>query len=316
MVRPLDAGGHGLDALWNDDFHHSAVVALTGHREAYYSDHHGTPQELISAVKHGFLFQGQRDAWQKKARGSRTDGVSPAAFVLFLENHDQVANSGDGSRVYARSDPGVYRALTALMLLAPGTPMLFQGQEFASSKPFLYFADHKPELAAAVAKGRAAFVAQFPSLATPDAQARLHLPHAIETFERCKLSWSELDEHVEALRLHQDLIALRRSTKAFRAQQRGAVDGAVLGPAVFVLRFACEPVVEERLLVVNLEVDLTVTSLADPLVAPPDGLAWATEWSSAHADYGGTGAPEVSTADGWHIPGRSATVLKPVGNIR
>src|SRR4030095_12838531 len=130
MVAPIARGGHGLDALWNDDFHHSAVVALTGRREAYYSDYRGSPQELVLAAKYGFLFQGQRYAWQGKARGSRTDGIEPAAFVCFIENHDQVANSGDGTRLRLQSSAGRYRAMTALLLLMPGTPMLFQGQEF------------------------------------------------------------------------------------------------------------------------------------------------------------------------------------------
>src|SRR5206468_2672252 len=103
--------------------------------EAYYSDHRGTPQELISAAKHGYLFQGQRYAWQKQGRGTRTDGVPLSAFINFIENHDQLANSGDGSRIHARTSPGRYRAMTALMLLMPGTPMLFQGQEFGASSP-------------------------------------------------------------------------------------------------------------------------------------------------------------------------------------
>jgi len=99
LVRPIDQSGYGLDAVWNDDFHHSAIAAITGKREAYYSDHHGTPQELISAARHGYLFQGQRYAWQRQPRGTRTDWIAGAAFVTYLENHDQIANSGDGSRV-------------------------------------------------------------------------------------------------------------------------------------------------------------------------------------------------------------------------
>ena len=138
LVQSLDAGGYGLDALWNDDFHHSAIVAMTGKREAYYSDHRGTPQELISAAKRGYLFQGQRYAWQKQPRGTRTDGLPARAFVNYLENHDQIANAGDGSRVRFQTSPGRYRAMTALTLLMPGTPMLFQGQEFGSTAPFVF----------------------------------------------------------------------------------------------------------------------------------------------------------------------------------
>ena len=96
LVRPSAEGGHGLDMLWNDDYHHSAHTALTGHNEAYYSDYLGRPQEFVSAAKWGYLFQGQRYRWQKKRRGTPTFGLQPAAFVNFLENHDQVANSATG----------------------------------------------------------------------------------------------------------------------------------------------------------------------------------------------------------------------------
>jgi maltooligosyltrehalose trehalohydrolase len=311
MVRPASAGGYGLDALWNDDFHHSAIVALTGRREAYYSDHHGTPQELVSAAKHGFLFQGQRYSWQKQGRGTRTDSVEPAAFVTFLENHDQLANSGDGSRVHQRSAPGAFRAMTALFLLMPGTPMLFQGQEFGATAPFLYFADHHPELAAAVAKGRGEFVTQFPSLASSEVQARLAVPHARDTFDRCTLQWEEFDRHVAVRRLHEDLLALRRGAVAFRQQRAGAVDGAVLGPGTFVLRYETQISRDERLLIVNLAADVTAAAFPEPLLAPPDGCDWVNDWSSEDPVYGGVGTPQVCTDSGWHIPGLSATVLKP-----
>jgi maltooligosyltrehalose trehalohydrolase len=312
MVRPVAEGGYGLDALWNDDFHHSAVVALTGRREAYYTDHLGTPQELVSAAKHGYLFQGQRYAWQKKNRGTSTRGIAPAAFVNFLENHDQLANSGDGSRTHARAAPGRYRAMTTLCLLMPGTPMLFQGQEFGSTAPFLYFADHSPELAAAVQKGRAEFVSQFTSLASPEIQSLLPVPHDVATFERCKLNWDERHRRMSHWRLHRDLLTIRREDVAFRQQHRSAVDGAVLGPAAFVLRYFSRREADERLLVVNLGTDLTATSIPEPLVAPPPGFdSWSIRWSSEHPDYGGLGTPEVVNDTGWRIPGHCAVVLQP-----
>ena len=206
VVRPSEQGGYGVDAVWNDDFHHSAMVAATGRNEGYYTDHHGAPQELLSAVKWGYLYQGQRYKWQKKRRGSSSLGLAPSTFVTFLQNHDQVANSASGERLHKLTSPGRFRALTALLLLAPGTPMLLQGQEFAASTPFLFFAHHKPELAGAVRKGRAEFLAQFPSIATPAIQARLADPGARETFERCKLDFSERERHAAEYALHRDLL--------------------------------------------------------------------------------------------------------------
>jgi len=128
LVRTVSRGGYGLDALWNDDFHHSAVVALTGHNEAYFTDHVGHAQELVSAIRWGFLFQGQRYSWQKKRRGTVALDLGAQSFVLYLENHDQVANAG-GARLASVVAAADLRALTALTLLAPPTPMLFQGQE-------------------------------------------------------------------------------------------------------------------------------------------------------------------------------------------
>lgn len=301
----------GIDAAWNDDFHHSAVVALTGRREAYYSDHRGTPQEFISAAKYGYLFQGQRYAWQNQPRGARTDGIPPAALVTFIENHDQIANSGYGLRLHQRAAPGRYRAVTALSLLLPSTPMLFQGQEFGASSPFLYFADHEGELAEAVQKGRAEFMAQFPSLKGPDARAKFPVPHDPATFERCKLRWEERPEQVQHRLLCADLLALRRDEEAFRQQQPGAVDGAVLADETFVLRYITPRPADERLLVVNLGADLVAGSFAEPLTAPPLNCEWRTRWSSEDVRYGGMGVHDLVTASGWRVPGYSTTVLAP-----
>jgi maltooligosyltrehalose trehalohydrolase len=310
LVQPQEHGGYGLDALWNDDFHHSAVVALTGRREAYYTDHGGKPQEFIAAAKYGYLFQGQRYAWQRKGRGTSTRGLAPSVFVNFIENHDQIANSGDGSRLQTRTAPGTYRAMTALALLMPGTPMLFQGQEFGSTAPFLYFADHKPELAAAVERGRAEFVAQFASFATAKAQAVLPVPQDPATFERCKLNRDE--RRPEQMRLVTDLLALRRAERAFTQQRAGAVDGAVLDAESFALRYATPEAADERLLLVNFGVDLVAPSFPEPLLAPPSGYTgWAVHWSSEDPAYGGLGTPEVVTASGWRIQGHSAIVLEP-----
>jgi maltooligosyltrehalose trehalohydrolase len=313
LLHPVNVGGFGLDALWNDDFHHTATVALTGRAEAYYSDHRGTPQEFISAAKQGFLFQGQRYAWQSQRRGTPATDLPPAAFVTFLQNHDQVANSALGLRVHRLASPGTYRAMTALLLLLPGTPMLFQGQEWAASSPFLYFADQPPELAAQVRQGRDAFLAQFPGLAQPDVQQYFADPAHPDTFERSKLDHAERTHagHAQALALHRDLLQLRHSDAAFHAQQPGAVDGAVLGPAAFVLRFVAARG-DDRLLVVNLGADLQLDRVPEPLLAPPLRHRWRLHWSSEDPRYGGIGAAAPEDALGqWRLPGMVASVLAP-----
>lgn len=309
LVRAPEQGGYSLDGLWNDDFHHSAMVAITGHNEAYYSDYAGRPQEFISAMKRGYLYQGQWYSWQKKRRGAPTAGLHPANFVNFLQNHDQVSNSLHGSRLNQLTSPGKLRAMTALLLLGPGTPMIFQGQEFAASTPFVYFADHNPELAKLVAAGRRKFLEQFPSVSCAESVPFLANPESEETFTRCKLHLTEREEHSEYYALHRDLLKLRREDPIFRAPSCNGMDGAVLDAEAFVLRFfGAED--DDRLLLVNLGIDLRFKRVPEPLLAPPEGCIWKLLWSSEDPRYGGRGTPPLGEEDGWMLPGHAALVLR------
>ncbi|HSK38662.1 MAG TPA: malto-oligosyltrehalose trehalohydrolase, partial [Arenibaculum sp.] len=317
LVRPPAEGGFGLDALWNDDFHHSAMVALTGRSEAYYSDYGGTAQEFVSAAKYGFLYQGQFYGWQKQGRGSATFDLPPRCFVTFFQNHDQVANSATGQRIHQLASPGDFRAMTAFWLLAPGTPMLFQGQEWGASSPFHYFADHEPGLAEAVAHGRKEFLEQFNSIATPEMRERLPHPAARETFEACKLDHGERerDEHARILALHRDLLKLRRDDPALCHQGKDRrMDGAVLSGEAFGLRFFGPRPRQDRLLLVNLDRDLRLEPMPEPLLAPPAGCAWEMLWTSEDPRYGGAGSPPPPPDAPWMLPGRTALLLAPSEN--
>jgi maltooligosyltrehalose trehalohydrolase len=308
LARSIDRGGYGLDALWNDDWHHAAMVALTGHSEAYYSDFKGGPQEFVSAAKHGFIFQGQWSGWQKKARGSPSLDIAPERFVIYLQNHDQVANSLSGRRVHQLASAGRLRALTALLLLSPATPMLFQGQEFGASAPFLYFADHKPELARLVAEGRKSFLSQFETINNEHSRVRLAKPDDFETFARCKLNRSERSRNQELYQMHRDLLRLRREDPVFSNPRLGGVDGAVLGTDCFVLRFFAEKG-SDRLMLINLGADLLLTQLCEPLLASPDREPWFLLWSSEDPAYGGNGVSKVQSETGWMVPGHTSIVL-------
>jgi maltooligosyltrehalose trehalohydrolase len=310
LVRPVESGGYGLDALWNDDFHHSAMVAMTGRNEAYYTDYMGKPQEFISMVKYGYLYQGQRYKWQKQRRGTPGIGLAPEKFVTFIQNHDQIANSGSGQRVQFMTSPGRLRAMTALMLLAPGTPMLFQGQEFASSSPFCYFADHKIGLARLVEEGRTKFLGQFRSQATSEMVPLLTDPANPSTFERCKLDFSERKRNHHSYDLHRDLLRVRREDPVFSAQAPGCVDGAVLAEECLLLRFFGKEG-DDRLLLVNFGADLHLDPAPEPLLAPPEGKTWQTLWSSEDPRYGGSGMPRLDCEDNWRIPGHAAVALYP-----
>src|SRR3954449_8338504 len=252
LVRPPERGGYGLDALWNDDFHHSAMVALTGRHEAYYTDYRGAPAEFVAAAKYGNLYQGQYYVWQKQRRGTPALDLPAETRVVFLQNHDQIANSAHGLRVHALTSPGKWRAMTCYLLLMPGLPMLFQGQEFAASTPFLYFADHRDDLVESVRKGRADFLAQFPSIADPEMRRGLAHPADEATFRSVILDFGERERHASAYALHRDLLAVRRDDPILK-QRPARVDGAVIGEHAWMLRFFADDSGEsDRLLLVNL----------------------------------------------------------------
>jgi maltooligosyltrehalose trehalohydrolase len=329
QIRDRSSGGYGLDATWNDDFHHAARVALTGRREAYYADYRGTPQELISCMKRGFLYQGQYHSFQKARRGTCVTNEPAEAFIHFLQNHDHVANHLHGERIHALADPALYRCMAALLLLGPETPLLFMGQEFASSRPFLFFVDHNPELGKLVNAGRKRLLSQFPSYAAENAQASIPLPTDPGTFERSRLDLAERRTHAGAYRFHQDLIRLRREDPVIVAQSRNSIDGALIADRVFAMRwFGGEH--GDRLLLVNLGIDLKIDPIPEPLMAPPPdqtpkdggrqtsgdrsggGAAphWSMIWSSNDVRYGGAGAVNPFRDSMIFSQGHSAVLLR------
>jgi maltooligosyltrehalose trehalohydrolase len=311
MVRPRSEGGDDLDGMWNDDFHHSAVVASTGRKEAYFSDYRGAPQEFISAAKYGFLYQGQALSWRKALRGSPTIGIAQEAFVCFIENHDQIANTGPGERVRFQTSPARYRAMTALLLLGPWTPLLFQGEEFGASSPFMFFADiGDAPVRDAIRKGRAEWLAPFLSRTEEEALTSLPAPDDPEVFARCKLDFSEREKNRELYDLHIDLLKLRREDSRFGPQLPGSIDGAVLGSMSFVLRYFSEEG-DDRLLLVNFGEGQILHPASEPLLAPPLGYTWEMLWTSESPHYGGTGSVAVATQEQWILPAESTVALRP-----
>ncbi|HYT74341.1 MAG TPA: DUF3459 domain-containing protein, partial [Vicinamibacterales bacterium] len=244
-------------------------------------------------------------SWQKKRRGTPAFDLVPQRFVAYLENHDQVANSACGRRLNQLASPGRHRAMTAWLLLGPQMPMLFQGQEFSSSKPFLYFADHAPGLDEAVRSGRIEFLSQFPSLTDERVVRSLPRPGDTGTFDACKLDFDERVRHRPAYALHCDLLALRRNDPVLARVGMRRPEGAVLGPGAFLLRYIDEEQ-GDRLLVVNLECDLDFAPVREPLIAPPAGARWRLAWTSEAPEYGGQGTPPIEIDGGGTVPGGCA----------
>jgi len=207
LIWPRDRGGFALDAQWSDDFHHALHAVITGERNGYYEDF-GTLADLAKALRNAYVYDGRYSIHRMRRHGRQPDGLKGHHFLGYAQTHDQVGNRARGERLCHLVSPGRQKIAAALVLASPFVPMLFQGEEWAASTPFLYFTNHpEPDLARAVREGRRREFAAFgwKPEDVPDPQAR-------ETFERSKLNWPELDEghHAEMLVWHRQLIQLRR----------------------------------------------------------------------------------------------------------
>jgi len=226
LVRPRAEGGYGLDGVWADDFHHQMRRAFAGDSEGYYRDYTGSMEDLARTLRQGWFYEGQRSENLGHARGTSASDAPPPAFVHCIQNHDQVGNRALGERLGADVSPAAYRAMSTLLLLAPYTPLLFMGQEWNASAPFLYFTDHNAELGRLVTEGRRKEFAGFKRFAgteVPD-------PQALDTFTRSKLDWSEAERppHAGVRTLYRELLQLRASEPALRERRRGQYDARAL----------------------------------------------------------------------------------------
>ncbi len=203
----------GYDAQWNDDFHHAVHVLTTGESGGYYTDYAARPAWMLGrTLTTGYAYQGDPSPFRDGApRGARSDDQPLGKFVDFIQNHDQIGNRARGERLSMLATPEAVRAAAAVLLLAPARPLLFMGEEWAASTPFLFFCDFEPELAHLVTEGRRREFAAFPEFADPKARETIPDPSAAETFERCILRWDERDAepHRSMLELYRSLLKLR-----------------------------------------------------------------------------------------------------------
>ncbi len=252
MMRPVAAGGFGLDGVWADDFHHQVRVHTARDREGYYADFSGSIGDLAATLRQGWFFTGQYSAHLQGPRGTDPSGLHPQQFVICTQNHDQVGNRADGTRLHHEIDAAAYRAVTALLLLAPETPLLFMGQDWAASSPFLYFTDHAEELGRLVTEGRREEFKSFAAFADPARRGAIPDPQALETFERSRLNWDEASQTGGAgiRRLHQRLLALRLGTPALLDRDRDTFEVRALDAHTLAFSYArvrveggttCEP---------------------------------------------------------------------------
>ena len=233
-ARLLRGRAHAT-AQWNDDWHHAAHVIATGETDGYYADYSLLPvAHLGRTLAEGFAWQGEPSPHRKgQSRGEPSADLPPLAFVPFLQNHDQVGNRALGERIASLAEPAALRLATAALLLAPSIPLLFMGEEYAASTPFLYFCDFEGKLAEAVREGRRREFAAFARFRDPAARERIPDPGAEETFLASKLVWEEraTGAHAEWLALYRKLLAARaRHVVPHLAGARHDARFRVIGP--------------------------------------------------------------------------------------
>ena len=208
VLAPAEESGYGIDAVWNDDFHHQVRRLLAGDADGYFMDFTDSTRELAAILRSGWLYTGQHARYFGGRRGTDPTRIPLTRFVQFIQNHDQVGNRPTGDRITAAVPLASFRAATALLLFAPQLPSIFMGQEWAAETPFRYFTDHGPELGRLVTEGRKREFQRFAGFA-----AEVPDPQDPSTFRISRLDWNEAqrEPHAGISRLYQDFLRHRRT---------------------------------------------------------------------------------------------------------
>jgi maltooligosyltrehalose trehalohydrolase len=311
LLQATDGTGHGFDAVWSDDFHHSVRVALTGTREAYFASYEGSAQELARTLQCGWTYCGQPfPFWQGRKRGSECTHLPPSSFVLCIDNHDQTGNRAHGERLAHLVEPDAYRAASALLCLSPYTPMFFMGQEWAASTPFLFFSDFQGELGRKVREGR---IAEFQKTGLNQDKEKLESmpePQSPRTFELSRLQWAELTEpaHERVFLLYQECLRWRRAHLSDGASDR-SLWGVIALPQGVAIRFS-PPNQPEWLLIVALKGGAPVVFTHD--LAPPGDGYWMTAFHTLESRFGGASDTLVSPR---YFRDETLALLSPVSVV-
>lgn len=294
LIRPVEQGGLGLDGQWSDDFHHAVHVLATGERQGYYADFEG-PRDLVTAYRAGFVYQGQRSSFLRRAHGRVAGDRSPRQLVVCTQNHDQVGNRARGDRLAEHLSAAQQRALAGLLLLGPATPLLFMGQEWGETAPFAFFTSHGDEaLVEAVRVGR---VEEFAGFGWRPAD--IPDPQDPATFERSRLDWSRAAQpHGEALvALHRALLALRATHPAMGGTRFGDADARIVEEGHGL-------VLERRSREARLVAFFAIGDRELALAAPEPPSALTVLLDSEDGAFGGSGARALRTtsSSGTEIP--------------
>lgn len=280
ILRRPDGTGSHIDAVWADDFHHQVRVALTGSQESYFSSFNGSPSELARTIEQGWFYVGQPfSQWRGRPRGESCVHLPTSALVYCIENHDQVGNRAQGERLEHLIGVAAFRAASALLCLCPYPPLIFMGQEWAASTPFLFFSDHAGELGKMISAGRQREFAKA-GLNQGIKPEDVPDPQLLETFEESKLNWDELRQfpHGSVLALYRECLRQRLTWLRGAATERQNWSVITLRRAL-AIRYEM-PGEPARLLVCSLQGDTRIGLTSDARLASPGGTVWQVQLDS------------------------------------
>jgi maltooligosyltrehalose trehalohydrolase len=309
-IQPVEKGGLGYDAVWADDFHHALMVHLTGTREHYYADYDGSVEEIAKAINEGFVYQGQRSPRTHQPRGTRVTNEPATGFTNCIQNHDQVGNRPFGERIHHEISMDRYAVASALLLFLPEPPLLFMGQEFAASTPFLFFTDHEEELGRLITKGRRAEFGGFRAFSDPTLLESIPDPQDPATFQSSKLKLVEREHNHGIYALYQALLSLRLTDPVLQSPDRDRTEAISLGAQILAVRRTGKE--GERVLIANFGSDSSVP-ISDVTGSPDRSIDDARLiFNSTGEQYGGIGyRPEAQEHNGQpviRVPARSALI--------
>ncbi len=299
IVQPESSGGWGFDGVWSDDFHHNLRRYLVGDDEGVFVDFRGSLDDLATTINRGWLFQGAYSQYRGYHRGTDPSGLDPRRFIFCIQNHDRIGNRAQGERLHHQIDLATYRAVSALLLVCPCTPLLFMGQEWAASTPFLYFTDHPEALGEKVRVGRQQEFRHYRAFSDPARSALIPDCQAESTFRACKLLWPEREQepHISIERFYRAWLGLRTTEPALREHSHGSHFAQAIGLNTIAVR-RTTTVGSSLLFIAHLhdsgQVDLTeIPWLSDVASAP-----WKTVLSTEEPGFDPTPCPPRVENDG------------------
>jgi maltooligosyltrehalose trehalohydrolase len=312
VITPVEAGGLGLDAVWSDDFHHAVRVALTGQQESHFGSYRGMAVEIAEALAHGWFFRGQLFPHWGRSRGTDASHRPPESFVVCISNHDQVGNRALGDRLHAGLRPASYRAVSMLLCLAPATPLLFMGQEWAAATPFLFFSDHPGDVGENMAENRLSEFKNYGVEVEPEVREQIPDPQEAGTFFASKLNWRECDEPAHACMraFYCECLGLRSRETIFQSAPRTCWEARALGPAVVALRWREEA--GDWLLLVDFTSEGEAVVPEEDFIRASGGRRWRIRLASNEGRFGGTDETEPVWMDeaGFHLLAPGAVLLR------